>query len=337
MISLYLVIPLIVSLAVTLVLMPFWIRKVKSIGLVWDDMNKIKSDKVAGSGGVIVLLAFLIGSLTYVAYRVFSLETKNGSLVEIFALLIMVIFMGFIGFIDDLFGWRHGGLSMKSRVMLVIFGAIPLIAINAGKSIMSFPIIGSVDLGLLYPLFFIPLGVLATTTTFNILAGFNGLEAGQGIILLSSLSFVAYLTGNAWLSIISLCMVLALIGFIYFNWNPAKVFPGDVMTYSIGVLIAAVAIVGNFEKIAVFFYLPYILEVILKLRGGLKKPSFGKPLPNGGLDNNYNKWYSLNHVAISLMKKLGIKSTEKRAVILIWTFQIIIVLAGFYFFRNIIF
>ena len=300
-------------------------------------MNKIKNDPVAGSGGMIVLLAFLVSTLTYVAYRIFVLDSHNGFLVEIFALMLMTIFMGFVGFIDDLFGWRHGGLTIGSRIMLAIFGAIPLIAINAGKSAMELPLLGVVDVGLLYPLFFIPLGVVATTTTFNLLAGFNGLESGQGILLLSAMGLVAYLTGNSWLAVICLCMVLALVGFIYYNWSPARVFPGDVMTYSIGVLIAAVAIVGNFEKIAVFFYIPYIIEVCLKLRGKLKKQSFGKPLPDGTLDNRYDKIYSLNHVAIAFMRKFGIRSTEKRAVLMIWGFQIIVILIGFLIFRNSLF
>lgn len=328
MVSYILIIPLVVAFLITFLLIPFWIRKVKSIGLVWEDMNKLKGERVAGSGGIIVLLAFLVSVLTYVSYKVFILDSHNGSLIEIFAILIMVTFMGFVGFIDDLFGWRRGGLSMSSRILIAIFGAIPLIAINAGKSGITFPFVGMVDIGLLYPLFFIPLGVVATTTTFNMLAGFNGLEAGQGIILFSALSIVAYVTGASWLAVLCLCMVLALFGFIYYNWSPAKVFPGDVMTYSIGVLIAAVAIVGNFERIAVFFYLPYILEVCLKLRGRLKKQSFGKPMSDGSIDLPYEKIYSLNHLAIKTMKKLNVKPTEKKAVMLIWAFQIAIVLVG---------
>ncbi len=337
MTSYVLILPLAISLATVLFLMPWWIRKVKFIGLVWDDMNKSKSEKIAGSGGLIVLLAFILGVLTYISYRVFLLGVKNGNLVEIFAILVCVIFMGFIGFMDDLLGWRRGGLSIKSRVLLVIFGAVPLIAINAGKSTMVFPFFGAIDIGLIYPLFLIPIGFLATTTTFNILAGFNGLEAGQGIILLSGLGMVAYLTSNPWLSVICFCMVLALIGFLKYNWVPAKVFPGDVITYSIGALIAAVTIVGNFEKIAFFFYIPYILEVILKSRGRLKKSSFGKINNEGCLDNQYSKIYSLNHLAIWLLKKVNIKSTEKNAVLTILAFQFVVIVLGFYLFRASLF
>ncbi len=332
-----LILPLAISLIVVFTLMPWWIRKVRSIGLVWEDMNKAKGEKVSGSGGVIVLLAFLLSVLSYVAYRVFILENQNGFLLEIFVILTMVVFMGFIGFIDDLFGWRKGGLSARSRILIVLFGSIPLIAIKAGDSIMNFPIFGAVDLGLIYPLFFIPLGVVATTTTFNMLAGFNGLEAGQGIILLSGLSLVSYLTGNAWLAVVCLCMVLALIGFFTYNKFPARVFPGDVMTYAIGVMIATIAILGNFEKIATFFYIPYMLEVILKSRGRLKKSSFGKPMKDGTIENQYNKVYSLNHLSILVLKKIGFKSTEQNAVRLIWIFQIFIIILGISLSMNTLF
>src|SRR6185436_2120129 len=106
MTSYILILPLAISLIAVLFLMPWWIRKVEFIGLVWEDMNKIKSEKVAGSGGLIVLLAFLLGVLSYISYRVFVLGIKNGNLVEIFAILVSVIFMGFIGFMDDLLGWK---------------------------------------------------------------------------------------------------------------------------------------------------------------------------------------------------------------------------------------
>ncbi len=337
MVSYLLALPLMFSFLLVFLLMPFWIKKVKSIGLIWTDMNKIEGKSVAGSGGIVVLLAFSLSCLVYVAYRVFNLGTKNGSLVEIFALLIIVLFMGFIGFIDDLFGWRHGGLSMKSRLVLALLGSIPLIAINAGRSLIVLPFLGQIDLGLIYPLFFIPLGIVATTTTFNMLAGFNGLEASQGAILLSALALVSHLTGNSWLAVVCLCFVFALLAFLIYNKYPAKVFPGDSMTYALGGFIGAVAIVGSFERIAVFFYIPHILEVFLKLRGGLKKSSFGKPQKDGSIDLLYDKVYSLNHLAILILKKLGIKSTEKKAAILINIFQILVIIAGFIIFKDGIF
>ena len=124
-------------------------------------------------------------------------------------------------------------------------------------------------------------------------------------------------------------MCAALFAFLIFNFYPAKVFPGDSVTYAVGGLIATIAILGNFEKIAIFFFIPYILETILKSRGGLVKHSFGVPEEDGTLNLKYDKIYSLNHLVIYLMKRGGIKPTEKRAVFSIWAFQIFVILLGF--------
>ncbi len=337
MASYFLLIPIFVSFFVTLFLVPYWMRKARQIGLVWDDMNKFDFRKLPGSGGIAVMLGFVAGVFVYVAFRVLYLGEPNGLLVQVFALLTTVLLLGGFGFIDDLLGWRKGGLSKRSRLILVLVSSIPLVVINAGKQIVNLPFFGVTDLGLFYTLFAIPIGIVGATTTYNFLAGFNGLEAGQGIIFLSALAVVSYFTGSSWLAVVALCMIAALLAFLFFNFCPAKVFPGDSLTYSVGGLIAIIAILGNFEKIAVFFFIPYILEVILKARGGLKKYSFGKPMPDGSLDLKYERIYSLNHAAIALMKKLRVKPTERGVLFCVWTFQIIVILIGFLIFRNGIF
>lgn len=333
MIDYLLIIPLLASFFLTLILIPYWVRKAKQIDLMWDDMNKIRSEKVAGSAGIVVIMSFILGLLLFVAYRVFILRS-NEHLIEIFVSLSIILMLGMVGFIDDLLGWRKGGLSKKSRIIMVAFAAVPIMAINAGKSLISLPLLGQVDLGIVYPLILIPLGIVGASTTFNFLAGFNGLEAGQGIILLSAMSLVAYITHNPWLTIIGLSMIASLVAFLMFNFNPAKVFPGDVLTYPIGGLIAILAIFGNFERIAVFFFIPVILEVILKSRGKFVKQSFGKPNLDGSISLKYDKIYGLTHLSIWILNKLRIKPTENKVVYLIWSFQILVILIGFLIFGS---
>ena len=335
MIDLILLIPILASFLIVLFLTPFWIRKARDIGLMWPDMNKHEKKTVAGSGGIIAMLGFLIGGLLFVAYRVFIIGSSE-YLVEILSLLLVVLMASGIGLIDDLLGWQKGGLSRRSRMLLVAISAIPLMAINAGQN--TFAIFGTqFSIGWIYALIFIPIGLVGATTTFNFLAGFNGLEAGLGFLMIGSLSIVSFFTGQAWLATIGACMCAALLAFLLFNKVPAKVFPGDVITYAIGALIAAMAILGNFEKIAVFFFIPYIIEVILKSRGKLVKSSFGKPMKDGTLDLLHDKIYGLTHASIALLKKLGIRSTEKNVVWTIWIFQILIIIIGFVLFREGIF
>jgi UDP-N-acetylglucosamine--dolichyl-phosphate N-acetylglucosaminephosphotransferase len=132
-------------------------------------------------------------------------------------------------------------------------------------------------------------------------------------------------------------MVVCLFAFLFYNFYPARVFPGDVLTYPVGGMIAIMAILGDFEQVAVFFFIPYILEVFLKLRGRLVKQSFGKPNKDGSLGLRYDKIYGLEHLAIRILNKIGIKATEKRVVYLIWSFQILIIILGFIIFRDGIF
>ena len=314
----------------TFLIMPFWIRKAKQIGLVWEDMNKYKNKKnVAGSGGVVVVLGAMIGIFLYIALQIFFFKSTDGVLIGIFAILSSMFLITGVGLIDDLFGWKKGGLSKRSKIILILFSAVPLMVINAGESSMM-----GIEFGLLYPLVIIPIGILCATISFNTLAGFNGLEAGQGILILGALSFVTYLTGNAWLSVIGGCMIAALFAFYIFNFNPAKVFPGDVMTLSVGALAACIAILGNIEKIAVFFFIPYILETMLKLRGGLKIQSFGKPNKDGSLEMPHKRVYGLEHLSIKILKKIkpSKKVYENDVVWLIHLFQLGIIVLGFVLF-----
>ena len=336
MMDYFLIVPLLVGFFLALFSLPRWIRKAHTINLVWDDMNKYHKPKVAGSGGIIAVLGFIVAVFIFIAYRTFY-QGDSLYLVEILTLLLVVVLAAGIGFIDDLIGWKRGGLSKRSRLFLIALVAIPLMAINAGRHEIALPFLGKITLGIIYPLIFIPLGVVGATTTFNILAGYNGLEAGQGILILSALGLVAFFTGNAWLSIIALCMIVSLFAFLFYNFSPAQVFPGDSLTYAIGSLIAVMSILGNFEKVAVFFFIPYILETILKSRGRLAKHSFGKPTKEGEILQPYDKVYGLEHLAIKVLKSSGIKPTEKRVVYSLWIFQLMLIIMGFIIFREGIF
>ena len=99
-------------------------------------------------------------------------------------------------------------------------------------------------------------------------------------------------------------MISCLLAFYIFNKYPAKVLPGDSLTYSIGALIGVAAILGNIEKIAVFFFIPYIIQAVLKTRGKLVKQSFARLRYDGGLVQPYEKFYGIEHIAIYILQKI---------------------------------
>jgi len=326
---------LLISFIATALVLPYWIKKGRLVGLLWEDMNKYKHPKnVAGSGGIVVVFAFILGVLTYIAIQTFLFSETGVIRLQIFSLLSVILIVALVGLVDDLLGWKHGGLSPRFRVFLALIASIPLVVINVGQHTMGFPFIGQVNLGWIYPAILVPLAIAATTTTYNFLAGFNGLEAGQGIIILSFLSLISFITGSSWLAIIGLTMVASLLVFYAYNKFPAKVFPGDIMTYSIGALIGVMAILGNFEKIAMFIFIPYIIEMVLKVRGRLKKYSFGIPDKNNNLKVPYEKIYGLTHLSLFILSKFKKEVKEKDVVYLIFLFQIVICLLALLIFSK---
>ncbi len=324
-----LIIPLILGFFLTFFFIPSWIKRAKENGFSGRDIHKVSKTEVAEVGGISTLMGFVLGTLVYISIKTFHYKSTE-NLIEIFSLLNVILIVSFVGMIDDILGWKIG-LNKKIRIFFLFFASIPLIVINAGESTMM-----GINFGIFFPVLLIPLGVIGASATFNFLAGYNGLEASQGIIFLSSLSLVTWLTGNSWLSLISLIMVFCLIAFYIFNKYPSEIFPGDTLTYSVGALIACIAILGNVEKIAIFFYIPYIIETILKSRGKLKKESFAKLNEDGSLEMPYNKIYGLEHAAIYILKKIkpSKKVYEKEVVYLINAFQILIVVLGIIIFRN---
>lgn len=315
------------SFIITLVALPHWIRRAKHEKLVGKDIHKLNNVKVAEGGGVSVAMGFVLSVFLYMAIRTFVFNDQE-HLIELFAILGVLFFAVMVGFMDDLLGWKRG-LSKKTRIIMIFFAAIPLMVLNAGDTQLF-----GINLGLFYPLLLVPIAIVATTTTFNFLAGFNGLESSQGIIILTALSVVNIIKGNLWLALITMSMVASLVAFYFFNRYPAKVFPGDIMTYLVGAMIGCVAILGGIEKITVFIFIPYIIEMILKLRGRLKIESFGAIQKDGSIELRQKGIYGLEHFAIVLLKKIkpSHKAYEWEVPMVINAIQMIFIIIAFFLF-----
>ena len=278
-------IAVVIALCVTLFLIPRYIKKAKTLGLVGKDMNKHDKPLVPEAGGITVIAGIVSALLFYIFVSTFVYGSQ-ANLISIFAILTTLLLAVFIGFVDDILGWKTG-IRRIHKVILTIPLGIPFMVINAGYSTMYVPILGSINFGLIYPLILVPVGIICAANAYNMLAGYNGLEAGLGVIMLGALGIVNWISGTEWLALISFIGVFALLGFLVFNWYPSRIFPGDSMTYGIGAFIAMVAIAGNMEKIAIILFIPFIIDAILslwpELRGRGKVEAFAKPNKDNSL------------------------------------------------------
>ena len=315
---------LLFAFLLSIILTNWWIKVARKNKLLGKDMNKHSKPLVAEAGGIAVISAIIFSLLFYIFLKTFLLKTELNVL-NISILAITLLLACFIGFIDDILGWKKG-LKQWQKLLLTLPIAVPLIVINAGHSSMSIPFLGNINFGLLYPIVLVPLAILGTTNGYNILAGYNGLEASLGIVIFGAFGIISLFTGQMWLALIAGIVIFALLGFLFFNKYPSEVFPGDSLTYALGALVACFAVFGNIEKLALIIFIPFILEGILKARSRLNAENFGIPNKDNSLEAPYKQTYSLTHFALKLLKKLkpSHKVYEKDVIVFLVLLEVLV-------------
>lgn len=268
--NVFLVVP-VVAFVATYLVTSFFIPRLVRTGLVGKDMNKRGQPEVPEMGGLAVIAGFVCGVLVFIAVGTFGEEAWQDSynLTVILAGLSTILIMALVGIVDDLFVMRQ-----DVKALLPLFAALPLMAVRAGVSQMVLPVVGPVDFGLLYPLLLVPLAITGASNATNMLAGFNGLEAGLGAIMCATIGFITYEVGSLEGAVISLAMLGALLAFLRFNWYPARILIGDVGTLAIGAVVATSVIVGNLETVGVILIAPYFVELVLKARSRFQAESW---------------------------------------------------------------
>jgi UDP-N-acetylglucosamine--dolichyl-phosphate N-acetylglucosaminephosphotransferase len=251
---LVLLVPLLVSLTLTLFLIP----RLRKVGMVGHDVNKPERPEVAEMGGLAIIAGVSSGMLLAIFLQTFMGLEFN--LIFVMAALITIHSIALIGLSDDLID-----IPQAVKALLPLFAAIPLVVVKAvGSTSIMLPFLGMVDLGLIYILVLIPIGIAVSSNLTNMLAGFNGMEAGMGMVMFGALSILALRLGKSEMLIISLSMLGALLGFYWFNRYPSKAFPGDVGNLAIGGTLAAAVIIGNLESAGAILVVPYVIDFFIK-------------------------------------------------------------------------
>ena len=235
-------------------------------GLTGRDLHKEDEPEIPEMGGLGLLVGISGGMVFAIGAEAF-LHVGTDS-VPLFAVLATVLIVSIIGVFDDLLE-----ISQLVKSITPLFAALPLMAIRAGMTSLKIPFDGVVEFGIFYPLILVPLGVTGAANAVNMLAGFNGMEVGVGLVAYTSLTIVAMVTGSHAALLILVVGMGALIGTLLFNWCPAKILIGDVGTLTIGALMASAVVIGNFETAGVVIIIPYFLDFLLKASAGF--PSRG--------------------------------------------------------------
>jgi len=258
--------------------MPKFIKwaKAKATQPIFDlapDTHKAKSS-IPTMGGLIFISSAVISVLITTELNKYVMLT-----------LFLIIYFTFLGFIDD-FGKIKGssnrsGLSAKTKFAFQWLGAliISYLLIKVGfdtKLYIPFYKYPIFDMGY-FAIIFWALIIVAMSNAVNLTDGLDGLATVPSIFSLFTLGILLYIVGNfkfssylfypfelgvGELTIIVFALIGALLGFLWYNANPAEVFMGDSGSLPLGAVLGFLAIVAKSELLLIFIAFVFIMETV---------------------------------------------------------------------------
>lgn len=213
-------------------------------------------------GGIIFILSVL---LTTVAGFVFTDHLILGG--DLMMLLLTLVGFGVIGFIDDFIivvRKNNEGLRPKQKFFSQVFLATVFFFIfsrSGGSTELSFFNLFSINLYWGYGLLIL-IWMSGFSNAVNLTDGLDGLAGGTSVIAFTTFGMIAIAQHQLQIALFCFMVVGALLGFLVFNLNPAKVFMGDTGSLALGAALAAVSILLKQELLLVLVGLVFVLETL---------------------------------------------------------------------------
>jgi UDP-N-acetylglucosamine--dolichyl-phosphate N-acetylglucosaminephosphotransferase len=244
------------------------------------DLCKATGANVPEAVGVICGCVYLVCMFLFIPIRfgqefiVQKQSFPHQELVEYITALLAVTCILLLGFADDVLD-----VPWRVKLLLPAIAALPILLVYYATFDITFVIVPkplrallgvSFDLGWLY---YIYMGMVAVfcTNAINILAGINGLECGQSVVIAASVllyNWVEISSGevSSHAQTFSVHLLLPFLttsaALLRYNWYPAQVFVGDTYCYFSGMLFATVGILGHFSKTLLLFFIPQVFNFI---------------------------------------------------------------------------
>lgn len=259
-IILSILIGLIISLIIGIILIPL-LKKLSAIQSVSRNINKrhLTKEGTPTMGGLIFILSVIIGILLMVLTNKIKMDNN------LYLILLIMILYSMLGFIDDyLKAFKHNNKGLPilykllGQVLISILFYIIFIVNKNDTFIYFFNF--SIDLKWLYGIF-IFFVIVGSSNAINITDGLDGLAGG--LCLITFMAFGLVSSGN--IQIFCFLFVGSMLGFLVFNFFPAKVFMGDLGSLSLGATLGVLSIILNLEFFYFLIAFIFVLETLVSL------------------------------------------------------------------------
>ena len=242
------VIPFLAAFILTFIQMPFTIKLAKKKGFldVPKDERRVHKEPIPVGGGIAMVISVTILILYY-------LPINKGLIMTILASLVIAL----SGLYDD-----KGGLSPKLKFLFQILAGVLLVLGGMKIEFVTNPF-DSHDALLILNILSIPVTIFwvcGITNTINLIDGLDGLASGVSMICAISMFFITYRMGRYEVSIVCALVAGACLGFLPFNFNPAKIFMGDTGALYLGFMLSYISISGFLKQAAILMiFVPVLI------------------------------------------------------------------------------
>ena len=225
-----LILPIITSFMIVLLSTPSFI-KIAEIKHLFDDPSedrKIHTQKVPLMGGMMIFAGTLSSFLLW-------LPINDIGVIKYLIPSLLIMF--FVGMKDDIIGTapvKKLAAHIVVAFIMVFMAEVKLTSLHGLFGIREIPEWAGIMLTIFT--------YIVVINAFNLIDGVDGLAAGVGFIASTVFGFWFYYAGDWTYAVLSFALAGALLGFLRFNFNPAKIFMGDSGSLTIGFLIAVMAI-----------------------------------------------------------------------------------------------
>ncbi len=217
------------ALLMTVIAMPWMIQLAHEWQ--WFDRPIARSShnsNTPSSGGIVIFFSVLLGSLAWIP------REDLGSLQFVLVAAVIIAITGMRDDLSPLNAWQKLSGEFIATTVLVFAADIRFISLHGLFGLETLPYFWSVVLSLFI--------IVMIINGFNLIDGIDGLSGTIGCIISITLAVWFFLTGNYALAILAIVLAGSLIGFLYFNYSPSKIFMGDTGSLLCGLLVAVLII-----------------------------------------------------------------------------------------------
>lgn len=244
-------------------------QTILDIGPKWHKAKKEGTPTMGGISFIIaVVVCFAVGMVVFALTGTdFSGVGKRELVVSVSGMVMAVLF-GFVGFLDDFIKVkkkRNEGLTPIQKIIfqvLIIAAYFSTLYISGfASTVITFPAGAMWDLGLFYyPV--MGLGILYIVNAVNLTDGIDGLCSSVTVIYTAAFAVISGIFGFFGHTLLAFSTAGALLGFLIWNFPPAKVFMGDTGSMFLGGVVCALGVGCKTEFLMVIAGIVYILEAL---------------------------------------------------------------------------